>query len=168
MSAGIEKKELGKWSKPSEAGLEKEPDGKVLEVRKLFRRKPLLVEAVPQSGGSWLVLEAGREITVPKDDFSMLYELVETGVSAVDAGLPDLEPGTVIEKDGRKLIRVTVISGRGAAGYWHMHKPTGHDCGFQVVADSIDDLQASHRAGRFVEPFEGKPGTRTWVVVIGR
>ena len=136
----------------------------VVESRKLFRRKPLLVEATPNSSG-WQVLEAGREIQVSAEDFLLLYESVDISSDNVDAGLPDMEPGATLEKEGRRLIRVVVIGGRGNAAYWHMNKPVGQECGFKVVADMITDPTMSHFAGKFVETFEGRPGTRTWVVV---
>jgi hypothetical protein len=146
------------------------------ERKRLYRRKPLLVEAYPNpnidlnSGEeSWIVLEAGREVSVPKDEFLLLYELVDISPDqTVDAGLPDLNPGTVIEKDNRRLIRVEVVSGKGAGAYWYMNKPDGTMCQFKVVADNVIDPLASHFAGRFIEPWEGGGSVtvkRTWVIL---
>lgn len=141
-------------------------EARTVEVQKLFRRKPLLVEAHPETDGSWSVIEADRHLHIAQEDFHRLYELVEVDVnSAVDAGLPDLDPGTTLEREGLRLVRVTVVAGRGTTAYWHQAKPHGQDCGFRVIADMVDNLQASHRVGRFVEPWEGKAGGRTWVVL---
>lgn len=141
-----------------------------VEGPKLFRRKALLVEAIPQQNGTWKVLEAGREVIVERDNFSLLYEAVEVeaGSFLVDAGLPDMEPGQTVEREGRKMVRVTVIAGSGHTAYWHQAQPHGQSCGFKVVADMVTDPLASHFAGKFVDPFEGKPGTRTWVFVPQR
>lgn len=135
-------------------------------IKRLFKRRPLMVEAHPTSTGFWNVLEAGREIAIPNDEFELLYELIEVDDSKiVDAGLPDMPPGTRIEKDGRRLIRVQVVAGRGATAYWNEGKPHGADCGFKVVADLVDNHIASHRAGKFLDAFEGKPGERVWIVL---
>lgn len=131
----------------------------------IFRRKPLLVEATPLDSGAWSVKESGRTIEIDADLFTQLYESVSIidKEGLIDAGLPDYPLGMRIDKDNARLVRVEVVNGRGGIAYWHMSKPSGLDCGFRVVADLVDNIQASHKAGRFVEPFEGKPGTRTWV-----
>lgn len=136
------------------------------EVSRLYRRKPLLVSASPQPDSSWLVLEGGREIRVSAVEFEGLYEMVEIDpMTAVDAGMPDMEPGTRIDRDGRRLVRVTVIGGRGPVAYWHNGKPRGEFCGFRAIADNMDNIQAPHRIGRFLEGFEGKAMDRAWVVM---
>lgn len=134
-------------------------------VKKLYRRKPLLVEASQDKAGNWVVLEAGRISDVSKDEFNLLYEAVELDDNqTIDAGLPDMAPGTKIEKDGRKLTRVTVVAGKGSVAYWFNNKPKGDDCDWKVVADSgWSDLP--HFAGKFVDGYEGKPGGRSWVEV---
>ncbi len=136
------------------------------EMKRVYRRRPLLVEARPNSDGSWAVVEAGRTIVVPRDEFSKLYEVLDVDSDGhVDVGLPDLEPGQTLEKDGKKYVRVVVNAGRGATAYWHGMAPSGEMCQWRVTADVIDNEQASHRVGRFVEPWEGKSGMRTWVEV---
>jgi hypothetical protein len=137
----------------------------VQQTQHLFRRKPLLVEASPK-GDHWEVGEAGRIIMVSNEDFTLLYEAVDVAPqAAVDAGLPDMEPGSRIDRAGRRLVRVHVVAGRGPIAYWRDGKSSGQDAGFGVVADMIDNPGASHRAGAFLEPFEGKPGTRVWVIL---
>ena len=143
----------------------------VVESKRLFRRRPLLVEAEARSDGSWSVLEAGRVVEVGREEFALLYELVESeggDAATVDAGLPDMEPGALIEKDGRRLLRVEVVAGKGGAAYWVGNKPCGQDAAFKAIADGISDENASHYAGRFVVPWEGSGPLglkRTWVVV---
>lgn len=139
----------------------------VVEVRsQLYRRKPLLCEAAQQGDGGWIVKEAGREVRVGKEEFEMLYELaLDPNETVVDAGMPDLETGTVIEKDGRRMQRVMVMSGKGTVAYWYECKNSGQSAGFRVTADMIDNSQAAHRVGKLVEPYEGKPGGKTWVVL---
>lgn len=152
----------------------------VTEIRLVFRRKPLAVEAVTvkQKGvvetfygkmaaeaGDYLVTEAGRLMLVRKADFPLLYEAHQESGSVVDAGLPDMDPGSRLDHEGKRLVRVVVSGGRGAFAFWAEGKPRGADCAFRVIADINDNPQASHRAGRFLEPHEGKPGVRTWVVV---
>lgn len=145
-----------------------DPDKPAIVVRRaLYRRKPLLVEAAATSEG-WIVKEAGREVAVSKDEFELLYEVaLDPAETLIDAGLPDLELGTEISKDGRRLVRVKVLAGRGGVAYWAGCKNNGGDAGYVVTADLIDNEQAAHRAGRFVEPWEGKPGGKTWVEVRG-
>lgn len=153
------------------------------ETHRLFRRKPLTVKAeqvhkkqtlqLPQLGvpvtlepGDWIVEEGGLRTVVKLADFDKLYEATDgTSADDVAAGMPELDLGSTIEKDGRRLVRVEVVSGQGAIAYWHRGQPTGALANWQVVADNIDAIQASHRAGRFVEPYESKPGGRTWVVL---
>jgi hypothetical protein len=152
----------------------------VEEVRTIFRRKPLAVQAeqvkakgpvetfygkLHADAGDWIVTEANRAILVKGADFDLLYEAHTASGAVVDAGLPDLEPGTEIVHDGKRLVRVKVAGGQGGFAYWSEGKPRGADCAFKVVADMGDNPQASHRAGRFLEPFTGNPGVRTWVIV---
>lgn len=168
----MSKTQLPKLSIKSPVQLDEPPssinkDESVVQVsHQIYRRKPLLVEATPLVDGSgWSVKEAGQFSVISAELFPQLYESVSIidGEGLIGAGLPDYELGTRIDKDGRQLIRVEVVNGRGAFAYWHNNKPSGLDCGFKVVADLVDNIQASHKAGRFIEPFEGKPGTRTWV-----
>lgn len=135
------------------------------EVRKLFRRKPLLVEASSVAMGIWEVLEAGKKYKYNSDEFKELYEAVEMDDNkTIDAGLPDLAPGTKIEKDGKRLVRVSVIAGKGNIAYWFNSKPKGEDCEFKVIADTgWSDLP--HYAGKFVDAYDGKPGGRSWIEV---
>lgn len=140
-----------------------------VESRRLFRRRPLLVEAIPQPDGSWAVSEAGIISEISGNTFPLLYEAVSVEAGkAVDVGLPDMAPGSEIEHDGRRLVRVEVIAGRGAAAYWYRAVPCGQDCGFRVVADMTVDPSASHYAGRFLEAWEGGVVKRTWVVAPAR
>ena len=135
------------------------------EMRRVYRRKALLVEANVQADGNWAVVEAGRKVVISKEDFAKLYEVLDVGAGSgmLDVGLPDLEPGERVERDGKRYVRVVVHAGRGGMAYWANMQPSGSECGYAVVADMNDNMQASHRVGRFVEPWEGKPGGRTWV-----
>ena len=153
------------------------------EVTQVFRRKPLIVNAtqihkkkkiqlpalgiaVTAEAGDWEVVEAGHKRLVRMKEFDDLYEIdIVGGDQALEAGLPDMDLGTVLDKDQRRMVRVEVKAGRGAIAYWDNHKPEGAPANWLVVADNVDNHMASHRAGRFIEPYEGKPGTRTWVIL---
>ena len=150
------------------------------EVRMVFRRKPLLVRAeqvhkkqvaqlsslgvsVNLKPGDWIVDEGGHRTVVLMDDFDGLYEMVQApDEEAAVAGLADMELGSTVDKDGKRMVRVKVIGGRGAIAYWHRQQNTGEGAHWEVIADMNDNPGASHRVGRFIEPFEGKPGTKTW------
>ena len=156
------------------------------EVKVMFRRKPLLVHAeqvhakqvgqisnlgvnVDMEPGDWIVNEGGHTTIVPLADFDGLYEIVRTpgGESAV-AGLAESELGTEVDKDGKRMVRVKVVGGKGSIAYWHRQRISGADANWEVIADNIDNHMASHRVGRFIEPFEGKIGLNTWVFVDAR
>ena len=150
-------------------------------IERLFRRKPLLVEAeqvhsreevdlygqtVILEPGDWVIKEGGRRIIAREAEFNGLYELAEIeGDESLESGLPDMELGTSIEKAGKRMVRVEVRTGRGAVAYWHNNKNNGADASFIVIADNVDNIHAAHRVGKFIEPFEGKPNTRTWVII---
>ena len=150
----------------------------------VFKRKPLLVKAkqihekvviggVYFNPGDWVVIEAGIEVGIKKDDFANLYDVMDVDKhsgAAIDAGLPDVELGTIVEQQledekRRRLIRVEVLAGKGQIAYWANGAPNGKIVGYKVVADITENAGASHRVGLFIEAYDGKPGGRSWVVL---
>ncbi len=158
-------------------------DEQQLKVQ-VFKRKPLIVKArqihekvvvggVYFHAGDWVVIEAGIEVGIKKDDFANLYDVMDVDKhsgAAIDAGLPDVELGTIVEQQledekRRRLIRVEVLAGKGQIAYWANGAPNGKIVGYKVVADITENAGASHRVGLFIEAYDGKPGGRSWVVL---
>lgn len=151
----------------------------VESLRRMYRPKPLIVSCrqmtdagkINTSFGEqehmpsdWFVEHAGLKFIITAKEFDGMYEVMDVGENeSIGAGLPDLEPGSRLERDGKRLLRVVVHAGKGSVAYWKDMASDGGSCGYQVTADMVDNVQASHRVGRFVEVFEGKPGGRTWV-----
>lgn len=76
------------------------------------------------------------------------------------------QAGAVHVQGTQRLRRVRVRAGRGVYAYWFNNQPNGLDAGFDVVADIVDNPQASHRAGKLIEAHEGKPNSMTWMVEL--
>ena len=76
------------------------------------------------------------------------------------------QAGAVHVQGNQRLRRVRVRAGRGVYAYWFNNQPNGLDAGFDVVADIVDNPQASHRAGKLIEAHEGKPNSMTWMVEV--
>lgn len=144
---------------------------------RVYRRKPLLVSAkkihtsglikelgIMASAGDWLVEEAGILTKVDAAAFPELYEESRED-NPIGVGKVEYPVGTRIDQDGKRLVRVKVVSGQGHIAYWAQQAPMGSVVNHQVIADVVDNITAAHRAGRFLTQFEGKPGEEAWVVL---
>lgn len=130
------------------------------KIVQVFRRRAVVVQADQRADGSWTVHEGTRKLMVPAQEFAQFYE-IDSGGEA----LPNLAPGSYLDWRGKRICRVIVLAGTGNIGYWAANAPSAEAANYKCVADNIDNPAARHRAGKFVDAFEAKPGALAWIVL---